>query len=67
MKKPKTYFDRLMQNKKIRKMFEEEARFWEIHNSLDYPEEFTDVKESFEFSPVLLKERVLEENKPRPW
>ncbi len=33
----------------------EEARFWETHSPLDYPEEFTDVKEPFEFSPALLK------------
>lgn len=34
---------------------EEEARFWETHSPLDYPEEFTDLKEPFEFSPALLK------------
>ncbi|MBU4468338.1 MAG: BrnA antitoxin family protein [Candidatus Omnitrophica bacterium] len=34
---------------------EEEARFWDIHSPLDYPGEFVDVKESFEFAPSLLK------------
>ena len=34
---------------------EEEGRFWQTHSSLDYPEEFTDVKELPEFDPVLLK------------
>ena len=33
----------------------EEARFWETHSSLDYPEQFTEVKEPFEFSAALLK------------
>jgi len=34
---------------------EEEGRFWQTHSSLDYREEFTDVKELLEFDPVLLK------------
>ena len=34
---------------------EEEGRFWKTHSPLDYPEEFTDVKELLEFDPVLLK------------
>lgn len=33
----------------------EAARFWETHSPLDYPEEFTDVKEPFEFSSALIK------------
>ena len=34
---------------------EEEARFWDTHSPLDYPGEFREVKESFEFAPNLLK------------
>lgn len=34
---------------------EEEARFWDTHSPLDYPDEFVDVKEPFEFAPGLLK------------
>jgi len=34
---------------------EKEARFWDIHSPLDYPDEFTDVKEPFKFAPALLK------------
>ena len=34
---------------------EEEARFWETHSSLDYPEEFTEVEKPFEFAPALLE------------
>ena len=34
---------------------EEEARFWDTHSPLDYPGEFVDVKEPFEFAPSLLK------------
>lgn len=33
----------------------EEAKFWGSHSPLDFPEEFTDVTEPFEFSPALLK------------
>ncbi|MBU3942350.1 BrnA antitoxin family protein [Patescibacteria group bacterium] len=33
---------------------EEEARFWDRHSPLDYPGEFTEVKEPFEFGPGLL-------------
>ena len=34
---------------------EEEARFWTTHSPLDYSDEFTDVKEPFEFAPKLLE------------
>lgn len=34
---------------------EEEARFWDTHSPLDYPDEFTDVKEPFKFAPALLR------------
>ena len=34
---------------------EEETRFWDTHSPLDYPCEFMDVKEPFEFAPSLLK------------
>ncbi len=34
---------------------EEEARFWARHSPLDYPDEFVDMKEPFEFAPALLK------------
>jgi len=37
---------------------EEEARFWDTHSPLDYPAEFVDVKEPFEFAPSLLKKAV---------
>lgn len=33
----------------------EEAKFWETHSPLDYPEEFTEVMEPFQFSPALLR------------
>jgi len=33
----------------------EEARFWDTHSPLDYPGEFTEVKEPFKFAPNLLK------------
>ena len=33
---------------------EEEARFWDTHSPLDYPGDFTEVKEPFEFGPGLL-------------
>lgn len=33
----------------------EEAHFWDTHSPLDYPDEFTDVKEPFEFDPALLR------------
>lgn len=33
----------------------EEARFWDTHSPLDYPSEFMDVKEPFEFDQGLLK------------
>ena len=34
---------------------EEEARFWDTHSPLDYPDEFTKVKEPFKFAPALLR------------
>jgi len=34
---------------------EEEARFWETHSPLDYPGEFAEVKDPFEFAPAFLK------------
>ncbi len=34
---------------------EEEARFWDTHSPLDYPNEFTDTKEPFEFAPTFLR------------
>lgn len=34
---------------------EEEARFWDTHRPLDYPGEFTEVKEPFKIAPSLLK------------
>ncbi len=34
---------------------EEESRFWDTHSPLDYPDEFADVEEPFEFAPALLK------------
>ncbi len=33
----------------------EEARFWDTHSPLDYPDEFADVKEPFKFAPALLR------------
>ena len=35
---------------------EEEARFWDTHSPLDYPDEFVEVKKPFKFAPALLKE-----------
>jgi len=37
---------------------EEEARFWDTHSLLDYPGEFSEVREPFEFAPSLLKKVV---------
>ena len=34
---------------------EKETRFWDTHSPLDYPSEFTEVKEPFEFTPGLLR------------
>ena len=34
---------------------EEEARFWDTHSPLDYPGEFSEVKEPFKFAPELIK------------
>lgn len=34
---------------------EEEARFWDTHSPLDYPGEFVEAKEPFEFAPELLR------------
>jgi hypothetical protein len=31
---------------------EEEARFWDTHSPLDYPDEFTEVKEPLEFTKL---------------
>ncbi len=33
----------------------EEAQFWDTHSPLDYKDTFSDIKESIEFDPVLLK------------
>ena len=30
---------------------EQEARFWDTHSPLDYPGEFSEVREPFEFAP----------------
>lgn len=35
---------------------EEEARFWDTHSPLDYPNEFVEVEEPFKFAPALLRE-----------
>lgn len=35
---------------------DEEARFWGTHSPLDYSDEFTDIRDPFEFVPELLKE-----------
>ncbi|MBL7130292.1 MAG: hypothetical protein ISS45_02640 [Candidatus Omnitrophica bacterium] len=43
---------------------EEEARFWDTHSPLDYPGEFTDVEEPFEFAPGLLR-KVAKRRKER--
>jgi hypothetical protein len=43
---------------------EEEAHFWDTHSPLDYPGEFVDVKEPFEFVPSLLK-KAAERRKER--
>ena len=37
----------------------EETRFWDTHSPLDYPGEFTDVKDPFEFTPALLKKAAI--------
>ena len=34
---------------------EEEVRFWDTHSPLDYPDEFTEVREPFKIAPSLLK------------
>ncbi len=39
----------------VGKTEEEEARFWDTHSPLDYPGEFDDAQEPFEFAPGLLK------------
>lgn len=38
---------------------EEEARFWDTHSPLDYPSEFTEVKDPFEVAPSLLKKAAM--------
>ncbi len=43
---------------------EQEARFWDTHSPLDYPNEFVDVKEPFEFAPSLLR-RVTKRKKEK--
>lgn len=43
---------------------EEEARFWDTHSPLDYPGEFNEVKDPFEFAPSLLK-KVAERRQER--
>ena len=43
---------------------EEEARFWNTHSPLDYPGEFSEVKDPFEFAPSLLK-KVAERREER--
>lgn len=43
---------------------EEEARFWDTHSPLDYPGEFSEVKDPFEFASSLLK-KVTESRKER--
>ncbi|MFH1940234.1 MAG: CopG family antitoxin [bacterium] len=37
---------------------EEEARFWNTHSPLDYPDKFSEVREPFEFAPSLIKKVV---------
>ena len=45
----------------------EEARFWDAHSPLDYPDEFTDVRKPFEFAPHLLKKAAQrKEERKRP-
>ena len=43
---------------------EEEARFWNTHSPLDYPGEFSEVKDPFESAPSLLK-KVAERREER--
>lgn len=43
---------------------EEETHFWDTRSPLDYPNEFTDVKEPFEFAPNLLR-RVAQRREER--
>jgi len=42
----------------------EEARFWSKHSPLDYPDEFTKIKEPFKFDPALVK-KIAEQQKER--
>ena len=46
-----------MMKKKIPKFKseDEEARYWDTHSPLDYPDEFIDVEEPFKFAPALLE------------
>ena len=71
MKKPPK-FSRTNKIKKSRgippwagKTEKEEASFWDTHSPLDYPDEFSEVKDPFEFAPGLLKKaaRSREERK----
>ena len=43
---------------------EEEARFWDTHSPLDYPGEFSEAKDPFEFAHSLLK-KVAERREER--
>lgn len=36
----------------------EEARFWDKHSPLDYPDEFVEVDKPFKFAPTLLKKII---------
>lgn len=47
--------------KKLRKFKteEEEAHFWDTYSPLDYPSEFTEVKEPFEFAPGLIRKAAI--------
>ena len=42
----------------------EEAQFWSEHSPLDFKEEFTEVKEPFEFDPALIR-KIVKERKER--
>jgi predicted DNA binding CopG/RHH family protein len=46
------------------KSAEEEAKFWDTHDTMDYPDEFVDVEEPIEISPALI-EKVLKANQGR--
>ena len=42
----------------------EEAEFWNKHSALDYPNEFSEIKDPFKFSPSLLK-KIAEKHKEK--